>query len=454
VSGQLTAEVDSPTEPGGAKAIAPGTRNGWLLVGAIVAVALIVRVAYVIATRHSYRPMTDAADFDLIATSLAHGHGFGSALVPPAVGPTSYRGPLYPLALSVVYAVFGHSWTLGRMEEAVFGTVLVLLIGIVSAELFDRRVATVTMAIAAVYPTLILFGTSLQLEPLLAMVSTAALAAALEHRRAPRGLLWPITSGVLIALSIETREWGVALILPVAWLVWTAQKDGKDKRWTMTALAAPIAVLGVTVVCLLPWTIRNEVRLHTFAPSSTSAGFTLAGTYNATSAADPHYPTLWRPPYYDPTDAKILLSKPNPSEVWVDSQMEKAAFDYIKAHPTYVFRVLYWNTVGLFDLDGTHIAFKDAPYIPYSLRFTRLAIYSSYVMELLAIASFALARTRKVSKAIWVIPITTFFMIIALTGNIRYRAAIEPYTVLLAGGTVAAVIDRVKDRTKLGAAIS
>jgi hypothetical protein len=457
----MTASLQEPgvsgTSPGARphrRDIMPETRQGWWMVVAILGIAFVVRAAYAILTRHSYHPVTDAANFDMIANSLAHGHGFGQAVVPPATGSSAYRGPVYPLVLSVPYLLFGHSWTVGRLEQAVIGTALVLMIGVVATQLFSRRVGLVTMAIAAVYPTLILYGTSLNMEPLLALLSLSAVAAALQHRRAPHGLRWPLVAGVLVGLALDTRELGAVVILPVLWLLWTARSAsasasasapadrGSSHRWSRRALAAPAAALVIMVVVLVPWTARNEVALHAFVPLSTSTGYTLAGTYNPTSSSDPRFPTIWRPPTDDPALAKRLASRPHPSEVWVNSQLEHATVTYIKDHPLYVFRASFYNVVSLFDLDRGHVSQYMAPFIPYSLRLVRLAVLSSYVMYILAAIAVFLPRTRRSPLAVWAVPVQVVVLLAVVSGNIRYRASIEPYLVLLAGVTVATFLDR------------
>jgi hypothetical protein len=63
------------------------------------------------------------------------------------------------------------------------GTVIVALIGLLFAQLFDRRVALVAMALGAVYLPLILVGGSLMSEPLFAALLLGALVAAVRHRR-------------------------------------------------------------------------------------------------------------------------------------------------------------------------------------------------------------------------------------------------------------------------------
>ena len=421
----------------------PASARGRWFVAAVLGLALAVRVAEVVVTRHSYSPVNDSRDFDSIAMSLIHGHGFGPALVPPATGPTAYRGPLYPIVLAAWYLVVGHSWTWGRIEQAVFGTAVVALIGLVAAQLFGRRAAAVALVLAAVYPTLILYGSSLQLETLLMTLSLAAVACALQYRRHPAGLGWPIASGLLVGLTLLTRELGIVLIPAVLAMVWPqpADRPAAEGRARATRLA-PAALLLSIVVVLVPWTVRNELSLHTLAPTSTSTGFTLAGTYNPTAAADHKYPTLWRPPYEDPGDTALLLGKPHPGEAWVNHVLEKATIDYIKAHPTYPLRAAYWNAAGLFDLEGTRISLYMAQFIPYPPTLVRWAVYSSYLVELLAIIAIFLPLTRRAPKVLWSIPVLAIVVIIFVSGNIRYRASIEPYTVLLATVTLATILER------------
>lgn len=131
-------------------------------VALILVVALIIRVAIVIATKNRYVPVQDAADFSRIATSISRGHGFGSTIVPTLKGPSAFRTPLWPGLLGAVYWVTGVSWTAGRLVLAILSTGLVGLIGIVGWKLVGRRVGLLTMVIAAVYPPLLLGGYGLE----------------------------------------------------------------------------------------------------------------------------------------------------------------------------------------------------------------------------------------------------------------------------------------------------
>jgi 4-amino-4-deoxy-L-arabinose transferase-like glycosyltransferase len=424
--------------------VLPSTaRARWLLL-AILLLAFVLRVSIVVGTRHSYRPLSDAADFDRIAQSLANGHGFGNAVVPPAVGHSAFRAPVYPALLSAAYAVFGHSYTAGRVENALIGTLVAAMIGVLASQLWGRRVGAVALVIAAIHPTLMLVGSSLQLEPLLVFFSLASLAAALQYRRSHRQARWLVACGVLIGLATLTREIGWALLVPVAWLVWTADRERwRDRRrWRLGGLAAPAAAVLLSLAVVAPWTIRNAVVMHAFVPVTTTPGIGLAGTYNQTSYANKSSPALWIPAYQDPAVAKLILARPHPTEVQADRDYRKAAVDFAKHHLSYVPKVLYWNTIRLFDLRGTGDATYIARFIPYSHSLTEVSVVSSYVIEALAVAALFLGAVRRLPKAIWLFPALAFLTIVMLSGNIRYRASLEPFSVLLASFAVATVMAR------------
>jgi 4-amino-4-deoxy-L-arabinose transferase-like glycosyltransferase len=433
--------LDRPAAPASPGILPAGSRERWL-VAAILVIALVLRVGLALAIHHSYVPKNDAANFDSIARSLSSGHGFGKALVPPSVGKTAFRAPLYPLVLAAAYLVFGHSPTVGLLQNAVIGVWLVAMIGVVASLLWGRRVALVALVVAALHPTLMLFGTSLQLEPMLAALALAALAAALQYRRTQGQTRWLVAAGVLVGLAILTREVGIALLPPVAWLIWTTNRrpETQSRRRSLRPLAAPAAAVVLSVLVVAPWTIRNAVELHAFVPVTTTGGIGLAGTYNQTSYNNTTYPAIWVPAYYDPAINRTILANPDRSEVQLDKEYRRAAIDFVKNHPGYLPKVLFWNTVRMFDFRGSADAVFTAQYIPYPHSLTVLSVFASYVLELLAVAALFLPMTRRAPKSVWLFPVLACLIILVLSGNIRYRASIEPFTVLLASVTLARIL--------------
>ena len=319
------------------------------------------------------------------------------------------------------------------------GVAVVALIGLVASQLFGRRVALVALALAAVHPALALVGSSLQLEPLLVAFCLGAVAATLQHRRDPRGLRWPIVAGVLLGCAALTRELGFLFLPSLAWLLWSARPAGTG-RWARQALLAPLAFVVVSGLMVVPWTVRNYQRLDDLVPVTTSVGFGLVGTYNATADADE---AQWVTPYRDPATAEVLLAMDHPTELEVDDVLRERSLDYIGDHPAYVVKVAFWNTVRLFDLDGGTYSRFIARFLPYPRYLTNLAILASYAVLALAIVGAFLRRARQTPLAIWLIPLVIYvFMVITLPASIRYRASIEPFFILLASLSLVAAYDR------------
>ncbi|HWF51029.1 MAG TPA: glycosyltransferase family 39 protein [Solirubrobacteraceae bacterium] len=260
----------------------------------ILLAALAARVAVVQATP-DYRPIGDARFYARLASGVARTGDYAvSSGAGGTHGPTAYFPPGYPYFLAAVEVLDGHrgagpgSVHPARLVQAVLGTVTVALAGLVALELFGPAVALITLALAAAYVPWIALGATLMSENLLVALELGALCAALRARRpAPprRRAAWLILAGVLAGVATLTHENAVVLLVPLALAVWPAVA-----RWSPRALAAPAAVILVAVLTVAPWTIRNAVVMHRLIPVADENGFTLAGTYNRASAADPRVP--------------------------------------------------------------------------------------------------------------------------------------------------------------------
>lgn len=407
----------------------------------VLVVALIARVVAVLVTR-PYVPLTDALHFDHIARSIIDGKGFGEALVPPAEGPTAFRAPLYPVGLAALYQLVGVGLTKARLAQAVLGSVTVGLIGLLAAQLWGRREALIAMALAAVYPPLILMATSLQWEVLFVPLVLGALAVALAYR-GRTGLTIPAVAGALLGLAGLSRETGLLMLLPVALLLW--QAAAPDRRRAVPAIATAV---GVMVVVVLPWTVRNAVRLDAFVPVSTSAGYALAGTYNATAAAYPGSPGQWTVPVDDPHLRRLVLQRARWSEPELDAFFRGQSVEYLREHPGYIGRLAFWNGVRLLDLRGTRDALFISQFLPYRPGLVRLAVYGWYVAAVLAVVGAFTVKAHRVPWPLWLAPLIVIASaVFIISGNIRYRQPVEPFVALLAAVGVDALLRRIQGGT-------
>jgi 4-amino-4-deoxy-L-arabinose transferase-like glycosyltransferase len=408
-------------------------------IAAVSALALLVRVVVVLSTR-GYVPTTDAKDFDRLAVSLATTGHFPRSLANPLhVTPTALRPPAWSWALSLVYRVVGvadahRRWEAGRMFEAVLGALAVLLLMLIVRRLWGNRIALVTGGLAAVYPPLILAGTSLLSESLFIPAVLGAVLAALEMRQTGRWW-WGVAAGALVTLATLTRSNGAIVGIPLLFLVWT----GKP-RFSWRALRAPAVIVVAAVIVLTPWMIRNEQVFHSFVPTSTEGGFALAGTYNQADQDRRINPAFWGMPA--PAMVQILEQNHDVNEQQMDSKLTRVGLDYIKAHPASVVKTSWLSFLRLLDLDGSQLERSGAILEAQPVWLTIDSIYAFWVAGLLAIGGIVVLRRRFPGQggpaAFWWCPAVLFLSNVPFIGDTRYRSPADPFMLIL---TAFAVIE-------------
>ena len=419
------------------------------LAAALVVFALAVRVVAAVASFGT--PLAfDPRDYDRYARSIATGHGYPHPFAPYG-GSTAYRPPGFPALLGAVYAVRGgahpppgwrvyvggyqpdpHQADAGRVAQALVGTAVVALTGLVAFQLWGRRAGIAALALATVYPPLVIVGVSLFSEPLFIAFVLGAVAAALRTRAGPvHALRWAVLSGVFAGLAWLTRSNGFTVLPALCLLVWTARP-----RLSRAALAMPAVLLAGAVLVVAPWTVRNAVALHAFVPVSTEAGYTLAGTYNATSARSQAYPAGWIPAQDDPHNAALIRRAT--SDPGLAPTMQRSSLRYVRAHPSYVAKVAYCNTMRMLYLERLRCGrsgFGKRNFLNetgISGGVADLGIAGFAVLVLLAIAGGATRAARAAPATLWLVPLFLATAVLVVSGN-RIRAPIEPFLIMLGG---------------------
>ena len=406
------------------------------MIRAIVLVALVVRLAVVLATPH-FVPRTDAAEYDHNAVSLVQHGKFAPSVATFHGGPTAYHPPAFSVLLAGAYKLVGTGsaktrWEAGRILNAILGAAAVALICLIALRLWGRRVALLAGGIAAVSPPLVLVGSTLMSEPLFIVLELAAVLAALAHRESPHRWRWAVATGVLAALGALTRGNGLLLLVPLFFLVWCERP-----RRSWRSLRAPAAMVAAAALTLVPWTIRNLSAFHQFVPVTTETGYALAGTYNGVSQSYGRFPAMWQAPFYGV--ARILRSDPHANEAQISSRLTTQAIDYVDAHPAAVPKTAYWNILRLLNFAGPGFEHWIAYYESYPPWLAVASAYAFWLMLALALAGAGGRAVRCAPLAIWGVPLVIFLLAVGLMGSTRYRSPADPFVILLAAlGLVAA----------------
>lgn len=409
----------------------------------VLAVALALRLLVIAGTR-DFGPTGDPAHYDEIATWIAEAGRFAPTQLAEPGSPSAFRPPGYPLFLAGVYEVFGVSrYTVARGVSALLGVAFVLLVYLLVARVFDRRLALWSAGIAAVAPVFVWLNGSLLSESLFLPVAFAAALCIALFRERERWWLAAL-AGVLIGVAASTRTNGITLLLPAA--LGLARGPGLRK------LAGPAIALVCTALVLVPWTVRNASVFDRFLPLGTQGGYTMAGQWNPQAGAPGDFHASWVLPETLP-EFEPYFRSPGIDEAELDVRLRRTARAYAKDHPGHVVDAVVRNTLKSFDIGPGRAHAARTSYaemgVPKGQNWTLSA--SIYALSLLALAgiAIALARRRRGPLWLWLMPVLFHLSGVLWLGNPRHTMSIFAFLVIPAAYALAAIFAAAR-RYRLG----
>ena len=264
-------------------------------------IALLLRLIPVFLTRGLGIGLDDMFQYDMLARSLASGNGYRwyakedlNQLAPfvnfdlasvkdydPVRGiPTSFRAPLYPTFLAIVYSLSGAGssrFFAARLAQAILlGAPLAPLTYLVSKRLFpplrigegsglrSERAARTAAWVVACYPMLLVYPLGLGTENPFFILLLTSFFFLLQAKGQPT-IANLLLSGFFLGLTSLTRS----VILPFAALaiLWTWFILKQRRGAILMALAFALTIA--------PWIIRNSLLHHKLTGIETSMGYNL-----------------------------------------------------------------------------------------------------------------------------------------------------------------------------------
>jgi 4-amino-4-deoxy-L-arabinose transferase-like glycosyltransferase len=430
------------------------SRNRAFLIAllAIAAAALAVRIAFVLVVDPKLPDPGDAEAYHLLANNLADGRGYIRPFdfrVLDVSRATAEYPPLFPAMLAVPSYLGATSIDAQRIFLCFVGTGTVLTVGFLGRRVAGPIVGLVAAAIAAVYPMLFLAEAVLMAESLFVLLVTAMLLLAYRAADAPSPLRFAAL-GLVIGLSALTRAEGllfaIILVIPLALTLRAVPR----KRQLVLAGTA----IGAAILTVVPWTIRNAVRLHAFVPISNNIGTAVDGANCELTYAGAQI-GLWRETFTTFGDA--ARQRPQAVACFEGFDIRRRGFDETEVANTHrsngiryardhlsrvplVVAVRELRTWGLY-APRQQIEFESLEGRPRRWQGVGTVMYW-VLLPLAVVGVFVLVRRR---VRVWPLLSTAVVVVIttALTyGQQRFRSAAEPAIVVLAAVTVAAVITR------------
>ncbi|MCB4790794.1 MAG: glycosyltransferase family 39 protein [Elusimicrobia bacterium] len=340
----------------------------------------------------------DATEYERYAVNLLSGKGY----VYDIGGIESYarRPPLYPFLLAFIYYVFGHSFVVVKIVQAVLASVTnVITYSILLKFTGNKATAFISGLFSSIYFAYI-YGVYMHLADGLftfLLVLSVYLLIISNEDKMPGYLL----SGIVLGLATLTRP--TTLILPVILLPWFIFKY---KNKAVKIFSAYL----VGFVCLIaPWTIRNYLVYNAFIPVQTRSG------ENFWASNNPWSKGRCNQQHNDIENIKDL------SELEKDKRMTKWAVDYLKGLSTVQFCKLYFLKAASFVYPFMcEYSFKYDPTFGMIIPFWFYGMYLTI-------------KSKDLQGWLFLLILLTFFMftLIYYGGEIRFRMAYSPYIIML-----------------------
>ncbi len=249
---------------------------GWYRRLALVsAVALCIRVAYVLVSKRHAAATGDAFYFHLQADLLVTGKGWfidpWAWSVHHTVVQSAYHPPLWTLVLALPAALGAQSFLSQLLWSCVVGTAAVAVTGLAGRQVAGPRAGLLAAAIAAVYPNYWLNDGSGLSETLVLLLVAAVVLVSYQLWRSP-SLVKGALLGALCALAALTRA-ELALLVPLVLVPVCLVARRAPVRRRVAVAAMGIAVALVTVA---PWIGFNLSRFDHVELISSEFGTGLA----------------------------------------------------------------------------------------------------------------------------------------------------------------------------------
>ncbi len=220
----------------------------------ILLASVVVRVALWAAWKDPPLRIVDAQAYNRLAIVIVEQ---GEYLTPQGK-PFSLRPPLYPAFVAGVYSVFGlENYAAVRMIQALLGLGTVVLVYVLGAEVYSRRVGLWASGWCAFYPSFLGFNNLLLSETLFTLFVAAITVVTLIAIKRRSMTLMPVL-GVLLGLGALVRSilWLCGPLIAIYLiLVWGG-------RWR-TRVAATFIMMTCFLATIAPWAYRNTQHQRT-----------------------------------------------------------------------------------------------------------------------------------------------------------------------------------------------
>ncbi|NIT35500.1 MAG: tetratricopeptide repeat protein [candidate division Zixibacteria bacterium] len=403
-------------------------RVDWVLLGAVAAWAVAVRLAFLAAAAgHPYyvTPVMDMDYHDAWARRIVAGDFWGSE--------PFFRAPLYPYFLALWYWLGGGSILFARAVQAFVGGVSAALCFLLGRELFDRRVGAVAALALGTAWTAVFYDVELLLVVLEVPLGLAFVYFAVRASKSLR-LGWAAAAGAALGLGAVTRP-NVLAVGVLMWVAFFVARAGRRLPWRriVNSLVVLYAVGGAFVAAVA---VRNYAVAREPVVVSWQGGVNLWIGNNPeadgmTAMVPGTYGDWWRSHYESIRMAEKAAGRPL-NRSGVDRYYYGQVFEFFREEPGEFFKLLGRKTY--FFTNAYEVANNfDLYYLKKQFWVLKYDPVSSYVILPFAFfGMIASARRWRRLAPLYIFVIFYSASVILFFVNARFRMPVVPYLCIFA----------------------
>lgn len=395
----------------------------------VLAVALVLRVTWALYVQQEPSTFGDPFIYLNTARGIVDGKGYHLlfSTLPTAFHPIGYPGWLAGIVwVARSLGLERHDTLLITLVQALLGTASVALVWAIARRLFDDRVAIIAAALTACFPNLIFYTGLIYSETLYVFGILLAVWIVVRADWAPVPSL-PVIAlfGLVVGLTALVRPF--TLPLPLLLGVGLLRAGA---RWADIARVVAIA-LGIAVLVLVPWTIRNSRALDSFVPVSTNLGDTLCLDYSPGAYGGfRELPADCSPPFEGPT-----------AEAKQNSHNLRVATRWARAHPLDVLELLprrLWYGYRTDDDGVAEVASSQGGAVQPWARVPLVVLANVYYWVVAILALVAVPKLWRDGRRLFVLLVAASIAAVPflLYGLVRFHVPLLPFLALGAAVTL------------------
>ncbi len=356
-------------------------------------------------------PISDAQDYHKIALSLLHTGAYHS----------TFRPPLLPFFIAILYKLFGVNYFVVRIVLSIFSSFTCLIVYKISKEIFDRQVALIAAFISSIYWMMFYWCGFLLTETLCTFFLMLAVLYLIKSVRAPR-MRYFIFGGMCLGLAALARAFVFPIFLFLPLWAYTSFKSN-----TRFVYKSCVIISLAMFLVILPCTMRNYMLTNKFVPIASQGGFNLLGANN------PEILKYYKGGVIHPIKSGLFkkgeLNLKEISSAEADQLYWKKGLDFIGKNPFFVIKLMFYKFKLFWHLHRD-ISLPSLQYF-FVLLF---AIYGSFI---------SLKKFTTIS-ILYLLPLFFTCMSLIFWGDDRIRSPIEPIFVIFAAYGIAQILERGK----------